>query len=414
MSIEILNNMLREYAPFDAIKDSVKRSDFLFQNMSKMNFYSEFRDGKFQIPMVTAQHSNVMSGGLTPINEITKGEHAKPYITGSDLASFSGSIHFTEEEIRTYGGSKQAFIKLFPDKVNDLTENMKEMIAIRYLLDGSLSKCVADVDAANGKIKVTRVERLHKKQRLDYSDGTTVLDGYIREIDINKETIVVYDAEVGGAPLDLTAGGAMTPTDIKVYIYNDAQKNKMTLKKMLDPATTEFYHVNKLEAGPILQAQELDLSSLSWNSATLLEDFFRLVQQPLKRKGKVLVPSVALPYGNFNSLVLKAQNSKRFTASDTEVKIGYDKVTLTGAGGKIEVMGVFDLEEGDCGFAIDWDNLIFVSPEWFTTGREKGHETWHKERVSGENGDYVYVLDIKFKAAIAAKKLSGFGYIKLS
>lgn len=413
MSIEVLNNMLKEYNPFQAMKDETKRSDFLMKNMSKMNFYSKFRDGKFNIPMVTAQHSNVRSGKLTPISEITKGEHAKPYITGDDLTTLWGSISFTESEIRTYGDAKRAFITLFPSKVNELMENFKELVAIRFLLDGSICKITADSDAANGVVKVSRVERLHKKQRLSWSDGSVVVDAYIRTIDMNKDEVTLYDAETGGAPVDMTVAtnSFSALTDVKAYIYDDANHGKMTLKRMLDPAVTSFYNVNKINAGPILQAQEIDLSGLNWSSSTLLEDFFKAVQEPIKRKGKVKVPNIALPYGKFNSLVLKAQNSKRFTASETEVSIGYSKVSLVGAGGEMVVYGVFDLEEDDCGFAIDWENLIFVAPEMFTTGREKGHEKFYMER--GED-DYVYVLDIKFQGAIAAKKLSGFGLLKLS
>lgn len=417
MSLAVLDNMLKEFNPFQAMSDDLTRADFLMSNISKMNQYSQFRDGKFNIPMVTATQSNVRSGKLTPIDEITKGEHGKAYIEGADLTKLWGSITFTEEEIRTYGDAERAFIELFPDKVNELMENMKELVSIRFLLDGSISKVVdggTDDDPAAGVVKVTRVERLKKGQRLDFydADEDELVVGYIHAIDINKELITVKDKALD----DNTAAAVDFSTEftdftnVKLYIYDDANATKATLKSMLLPAANggdaELHHLNKLEAGPIWQAQHIDCSSLNFSSATILTDFFKKVVQPIKQKGKVQVPGIALPYAAFNALVLKAQESKRFMSSDVEAKIGYDKVTMTGAGGKVELYGVYDLLEE--GFAIDWKNLLLVAPEMFTTKREKGHQQWFMERT--ENG-YVYVLDVLFQGTLGIKKASGFAVL---
>jgi hypothetical protein len=414
MSIAILNNMFRDYTPFQAMKDDVKRSDFLLSNISKMNMVSKFREGKFQIPMVTAQHSNVRNGKLTAIADITKGEHAKPYVEEADLAKFWGSITFTESEIRDFGSTKDAYINLMPDKVNELMENFKELIAIRYLLDGSICSVVAGGTPASGIVKVTRVERLNMKQRLDFYDGVTVVVGYVRAIDMNAETIEVYDAEVGGSAIDLSAAGVMTDeTDVKLYIHDDANKAKSTLKSMLLPASeggdAELHHVNKLAAGPIWQSQYFDMSGFSFSASNALENFFSQIVSPIKQKGKIKEPNIALPYAAFNALMLKAQSSKRYASSEIEVHVGFDKITMTGAGGRVHLMGVYDLV-GE-GFVLDWDKLMFVAPEFFTTGREKGQESWtHVRPDDGE--DHVYVLDILFKGTLAIKgKASGFAVL---
>ncbi|MCT4641595.1 MAG: hypothetical protein N4A33_04805 [Bacteriovoracaceae bacterium] len=407
MSLEVLNNMLKEYNPFNAMTDDVRRHDFLLKNIKKTNVLSDFRDGKCNIPMVTAQQSNVRSGKLVAAGNGTKGEHGKAYVEGNDLTVLNGMIEFTEEEIRTYGSTKRAFIKLFPDKVSELMENMKELVSVRFLLDGSISSALADqtgATAVNGELKVSRVQMLHKNQRLDFSDGVTTIVGVIKKIDINSEIIVVED-EVAAAPMDF-ATGFTAATDVKIYIYDDANKTKITLKSMLDSATASLYHLNKADAGPIWQAQNIDCSGISFSSASRVEQFFKTVVEPIKRKGKVMVPEIALPWAAFNALALKANEDKRYTASDVEMVVGYDKITIKSAGGAVTLYGVYDLE--DEGFVIDWKNLCFISPEMFTTNREKGANQWYHSRT--EDG-HSYILDIKFQGAIAPKKLSGFALL---
>ena len=405
--------MLKEFNPFDAMKDELTKSDFLLRNINKANMYSKFRDGKFNIPMVTAQQSNVRSGKLVKAGNGTKGEHGKAYIEGADLTTLNGMIEFTEDEIRTYGNTKTAFINLFPSKVEELMENMKELVSIRFLLDGSISGAASDqtgATPANGELRVNRVERLHKNQRLDFSDGTVTIVGIISEIDINTEVIkVVKDSD--GSPIDFTdAEEYADASEVKIYIYDDANKAKSTLKSMLLPeangGTAELHHLNKKEAGPIWQAQYIDCSGISFSGASRLEDFFKTVVEPIKTKGKVQVPAFAIPYAAFNSLVLKAQDSKRYATGDVEAGIGYEKIKMTGAGGSIELYGVFDLK--DEGFAIDWKNLLFVAPEMFTTRREKGANSWYHERT--EDG-HTYILDIKFQGTLAIKKASGFAIL---
>lgn len=397
-TLSVFNNMMKVHQPYQAMEDYVKRSDFF---LKKVGVEKGFIGGELTIPFVTAGHSNVRAGKLTPIGEITRGAQEPGKLLEENLAEFWGTISFHEKDIKKYKSAEKAFTTLFPSKVNELMEIMKEIVSVGFLQDGSITNIKSfATDGTDGVVVVDRPERLNIRQRLDLYDGATLIQAYVKIIDMETDRVTFADAEEGGAVVDLSA--LVIANKPKVFVLDHKNNVYDTLKSMLLPASkggsANLHGVPKLSS-PILQAHYQNCSG--WSASTILSNVFDLFKK-VKQKGKVKEISVVVPYFVFNDLVLKAQESKRYTSSDTEAGYGYDKVKITGAGGSLEVYGVFDLT--DTGYIIDWEMLKLASPEMFSSNRELGTEPW--ERVRTEDG-YVYIMDICFRGGLVLRKASG-------
>lgn len=394
---KVFNHLLKKFQPWQAMEDSVKKSDFF---LKKVQLKKDFNHDEMTIPFITSGHTNVRAGKLTPVDEITRGDGAVGVLKDDELMELWGSIKVTSKDIRKHKTAENSFKAMFPQKLSGLMETMKEQVSIMFLQDGSICgiKSFA-TDGTNGIIEVDRAERLQVRQRLDF--GT--IAGFIRSIDMETNEITVYNAEEAGAVVDLSS---LTPGTDKIYVYDHANNEHDTLKNMLLPlsqgGSANLHGIEKLSS-PILQAHYEDCSAYS--ATTILKNVFDLSRK-VKQKGKVKKSSVIVPYFVFNDLVLKAQESKRYSSSDIEAGFGFDKVTLQGAGGSMEVYGVFDLT--DTGYIMDWDNLYLCTQEMFSTNRDLGDQPWHAERT--EDG-MVYILDIAFRGALALRKASGFAIL---
>lgn len=402
---QVFNHMLKRFQPWQAMEDYVKRSDFF---LKKVEIKKDFVEDEMTIPFITAGHTNVRAGKLTPTNEVTRGDGAVGLLKDSELMELWGTIKVTSKDIRKHKSAEKTFKAMFPSKVSGLMETMKEQVSIMFLQDGSICSVSAfATDGTDGAVIVDRPERLSVRQRLDLSDGPNTVDAYIKEIDMETAKVTFVTAEGGSTAVDLSATGAnLTVADTKIYVYDHANNEHSTLKSMLLPASkggdANLHGVSKLSS-PILQAHYEDCSGFS--ATSILDDMFKVVRK-VKQRGKVKKSSVAVPYFAFNDMVLKAQASKRYSAGDVEAGFGFDKVTLQGAGGSMEVYGVFDLT--DTGYIIDWENLCLATQEMFSTNRDLGDEPWHAERT--EDG-MVYLLDIAFRGGLAIRKASGFGIL---
>jgi hypothetical protein len=408
-TLQVYNNLLKKHQPWQAMEDKVKRSDFF---LKKVKVKKDFVEDEMSIPFITAGHSNVRAGKLTPINEITRGAGEVGVLKDEDLLELWGTIKINEKDIRKHKSAEASFKAMFPQKINGLMETMKEQVSVMFLQDGSLASVSAygagAGDGTDGEIIVNRPERFQPRQRIDLSDGVTTLNGYIRIVDMEKNSLTIYDAEEGGAVVDLSVAGAgfTAAADIKIYVYDHGQVSHDSLRDMLLPASkggkSTLHGVEKLSS-PILQAHYEDASG--WTASTILKNVFDFSRK-VKQKGKVQQSSVVVPYFVFNDLVLKAQENKRYMAGEVEAGYGFDKVTIRGAGGSMEIYGVFDLT--DTGYIMDWEHLYLCSPEMFSTNRELGAEPF--ERVRTEDG-HIYILDVCFRGGLAIRKASGFGII---
>ena len=405
-TLQVFNDLLKKHQPWQAMEDKVKKSDFF---LKKVKVKKDFVEDEMAIPFITSGHSNVRAGKLTPVAEITRGDGEQGVLKDEELLELWGTIKVNEKDIRKHKSAEASFKALFPQKINGLMETMKEQVSVMFLQDGSLASVTAyTTDGTDGKIVVDRPERFQPRQRLDFAEGATNVSGYIRTIDMELNELTVFDAEEGGAVVDLSIAGAgfTVATAIKVYVYDHGQVSYDSLKDMLLPASqggkATLHGVNKLTS-PILQAHYADATA--WTASTILKNVFDFVRG-VKQKGKVMKSSIVVPYAVFNDLVLKAQEAKRYSTDEVEAGYGYDKITIRGAGGSMEVYGVFDLM--DTGYIMDWENLYLCSSEMFSSNRELGAEPW--ERVRTEDG-HIYILDICFRGGLAIRKASGFGVI---
>lgn len=409
-TLQVYNNLLKKAQPWQAMEDMVKRSDFF---LKKVKIKKDFNEDELAIPFIMSQHSNVRAGKLTPVAEITRGNGEQGVLKDSELLELWGTVKIHEKDIRKHKSAEKSFKAMFPSKLNGLMETMKEQVSVMFLQDGSIAKVKSyETDGTDGIVEVDRPERFQPRQRLDITDGTSTINAYIRQINMETNKITFFTAEEGGAAADLSAvtnGFVGAPASLSIRPYDMASTNNFdTLKDMLLPASqggkATLHGVTKLDS-PILQAHYVDATAEGWSAATILKNVFDF-SRSVKQKGKVKKSSIVVPYYVFNDLVLDAQEQKRYSAEDVEAGFGYDKVTIRGAGGSMEVYGVYDLT--DTGYIIDWDHLYLCSPEMFSTNRELGAEPW--ERVRTEDG-HVYILDVCFRGGLAIRKASGFGVI---
>jgi hypothetical protein len=217
------DTLLREYAPNDLLTNEVARINWVLKKMKKD---PKWPLGQYQIPVELSEASRFEWGALPAANDIPIASYGKPYVSAPK--QLLGSMLFDQVDLERHNGDmKKSFLSIIPGKVKQFAERMSEQINIAILGDGSLCSLTADGTVGGlvtvGKARVT-LFTAGQKVTID-DDNSSPVSGYVRTIDVNAGTFLLYNAATGGAVVDLS--GYSTAQNAKVFAVG-AQSDRCT------------------------------------------------------------------------------------------------------------------------------------------------------------------------------------------
>ena len=126
--------------------------------------------------------------------------------------------------------NEAAFLQTLPDQVEDFVQGMNEVASVALLNGSHFATLTADASANDGAIVVDHPERFQIGQKvLVDDDDSTPVTGYVRTINTNTKTVILYDARTGGAVIDFSGvGDDMTTAQNAKCYFEGAQANSFT------------------------------------------------------------------------------------------------------------------------------------------------------------------------------------------
>lgn len=389
--------MLTQYLPHDLITEEFSKENFLWNQFEKDKSWKNGTE--YVIPWEFAKGSDINMGGLVAETDIGDlGVYKKAIKTTQP--ELWGAIKFHQKDLERYGDLKQSFLKILPGKINDFMDFMKMVVPCVILRGGALCAATSN-GTVGGVLGVDRPQYLQLNQKVMIDDGnSSPVTGYIRSINMQTKEILVYDARIGGAVVDLS--GYTVAQKTKVMIPGADVEAFETFQNYLLPASLggsdTIYGVSK-QSAPILQSQLFDGSS--WSSSNVLDKLYD-VYYDVKTLGKVKETELMVPYHVFKACAKLMQSSKRFVEGKKEAGYGFNKITLIGAEGEMTLTGMVDMPNDNI-FMLNKADFLFAGDKFFEKSKQAdGNEFFTLRKTTG----FEHIVDIGARFDLIAKKLS--------
>lgn len=348
-------SMLNEYLVYSDILEQ----EYLDQNwlMKTSNKVRTWQGGTLIVPWQQSTASSVRMGAMTGEDDIDSASYIRGEIFG--YKEMYASLVFNSRDLFLDHStvSVQNFLKILPNQIEQLMRYMKSSTSIQILNGDYLDTVPSGFTGANnGVLLVEHPERfvIGGKYSLEDDDSGPV-DAYVRTIDKNTGTVVVYDARAGGNPVNLTGYDATT----KIRLEGGDTTSFSSLRDMLLPlaAGGSDSFTNQLKsASPFAQAVTYDAGGSTpntgdWNNAVSVtgNDILTLVFDAL-RKGHQLGAEpecFVMSYLNYSAALLAVEkNSGGFKNVKPSVDYaGYSSITVGGMHGSVELVGVREMAD---------------------------------------------------------------------
>lgn len=389
---QTFSGMLKNYRPVNILMDEVKKRDYMFRTVKKVQ---DWKGGRFQIPVNTAVASSVKFGSMTADTAIAEAEATLAYET-SYLEIFQ-SLIFNQRDLDSSDNYEGSFIRAMMDTIDPAASYFKEVISHVMLLGSRIDALTAD-GTALGVAAVNFPERFERDQLVILKNSTPIAaEYYVIAIDLNAKTITV-SATRGGAAADISA----YTTALSSGIYFDGTINtgtglaQNTMNNLRDAllssangGSASLHNLTKADYKQ-WQAHNEDLSAST--AETLLEDLFK-AWVITSRKGRGNPSEILISYDNFQHLVNSLETNRRFTVSDLKAGHGFSSVKITGPDGALQVTALREMDN-DVAPIVDWNAFRLAGMRFFESVKnpKTGDPFFEKRASTG----YQYVMDVKF------------------
>lgn len=353
--------LLKEYAPNDLLKNEVSRINWFLNKLKKD---TQWPLGQYQIPLETQEASRFEWGALPAANDIPIAAYAKPYVSAPK--QLLGSMIFDQVDLERHSGDmKKSFLSILPSKINQFAERMSEQINMGILSDGSICPVTANCTVGGlvtvGKSRVTLFTGGQKIQLLG-TGGATLKTGYVRNIDVNAGTFLVYNAATGGAVVDLSAMTLALAT--KVYAVGATVERATSLVDICFSAANggadTLYGGSLVKsASAVFQPYYSDLSSAT-TGATFLTALYDALYECEEMGRGGIQKEVLLPYQAFKAVAKANEGNRKYEMGKTESIYGTSSVKLTGPHGDMTVRAARGIPV-DKAFFVDYNALTIAS-----------------------------------------------------
>jgi hypothetical protein len=381
--------MLNEYLPNELLKEELLKRDYLLNKIEKDDGWLT---GTLIVPFKAAGASSVSFGQLTASNDVAEDKYVRGEV--SSPKEVWGTMLFNHRDLMEHGKvSEQNFLRILPNTIEDFMDYLKNVVSTNLLNGAHFAKVTVD-GTALGVIVVDRPDRFVIGQKVIVDDDDSApITGYVRTINMNTKTIVLFDARLLGAVVDLSPYTVAQ----NAKVYNDgAQANSFSslrdaLLSLANGGSTELYGQVKT-AYPYLQAINVDGTAIV--ASNIMEKIFDALTT-IRQLGKGNPTDVVMSYKNLSSCMKVIELSKgAFNVTPgsqkasqfgwTEIEVG--SVTKGG----LRLVGVQEADD-DIIMFIDWRALKFHSNGFFQKRKSpEGQEYFEVRNPSG----YQYLVDI--------------------
>lgn len=386
------NEMLLDYVPEELLKNELVKKDWFLQNVEIVDGWA---GGEMQVAFKEAAASSIAYGELTDESDIGESVLVRGTVPGHKIVT--ASMVFNHRDLIEHSGSgkisKQSFLKILPDEINDHVQVFKEVLSSNLLNGKKLAKATAD-GSAGGVLKVDRPERLMANQKLEIRDksGTTPVTGYVSEISLATGEVKFVTTRGGAVACDLSMFDMI---NFPYVVVPGAEDKAFTgLKDMLLPASVggsaTLFGRNKAQ---FTYLQGWHESGASITATSIISKIFDTYNNA-RRFTKGNPQKVVLSFKNFATVMKQLEASKgAFNVVPGSRKTdlyGYDQAKIHGVGGGILDLVAIQEMDDDCIFFLDMSAMKFHTNGLIRRIKSpEGLEYYVKRSTSG----YRYILD---------------------
>lgn len=383
-------SMLNQYLPLDLLKAEFVKRDYLMQRCVQDE---SWKGGELIIPFQGQYASSVEFGQLAGDTDISKFKYVRGSV--STQPEVWSSLLWNHRDLIEHDGRipESTFLRILPDQIEAMMMYFK-MAVSTHLLGGPHFATVTDsTNAASGLMKVDRIDRFTKDQKVSLDDdNSSAATYYVTNVNVYTE-VVTLSASRGGAAADVSA--YTTAQNAKFY-HPGAQANGMTsLRSQLLSATngggSTLFGQTKTD-WDFLQSVQVDGSSI--DAANILDYVFQAYtkRQRLAKGGKA--PEVLMSFKHFGAILSLLEVQKgpfNVVANSRKASVyGWDTIEVGSVTGQtLKLVGIQEMHDTEI-FFLDWDSITFFSNGLFKRRRAPdGKEYFETRATTG----YAYILD---------------------
>ena len=386
------NEMLLDYVPEELLKNEMVKKDWFLQNVEIVDGWA---GGSMEVAFKESAASSIEYGALTDENDIGESILVRGNVAGHKQVS--ASMQFLHRDLQEHSGSskisKQSFLKILPDELNDHVQVLKEVVSSNLLNGKKLAKATAD-GSVGGVIRLDRPEKIMVGQKLEIRDmaATPAVIAYVKEISLSTGDVAFVTTRGGAAPADLSA---FDMANFPYVIVPGAEDKAFSgLKEMLlAPAvggTTQLFGKTKSVYTYLQTHNESGASITATNIIGKIFDTYTNHRRFYKGNARKVVMS----FKNFASCMKQLEASKGafnvIPGSRKTDLYGYDQATIHGVGGGLlELVAIQEMDD-DVIMLLDMSAMKFHTNGLIRRIKSPdGLEYFTKRTTSG----YKYILD---------------------
>lgn len=396
------NDMLNEYLAYDLLKHETIKRNFL---LNRVEVDENWKGGTLVVPFKGGQASSFKYGGLTAVSDVSEDKYVRGTISG--YKEIWGTMKFHSRDLMEHGGggdkvSEQSFLSNLLGTVENFVDEMKQVVSVNFL-NGTHLATLTDDATVGGVIEVDHPERLYIGQKLIVDDGdSATATGYVRSIDVNAKTAVLYDARTGGAVVDLSAYTLAQAAKVYVDGAETAANAFTSLKQQLLSAANggdaNLFGQSKV-LYPYLQATNVDGTDI--DATNFLTKLFDAVTEH-RKIGRGTADEMVMSYKHLGTAMkLMESNSGPYRHVKTEANVfGWTTITIVGVKGEFKLTGVQEMDD-DVIYLMDWKALKVHSNQFFKKHKDPEGKAYYTVR---NTDGFVYYVDICMYGELVVSK----------
>lgn len=384
-------DLLKRYTPETLIENEFAKLSYIYANCDKDK---SWRGGTYEVPLLEAGFSSIQYGSLAASNDIAEMSVA---IGTQTMKELWGSILVRESDLYRHGDPEQTYLEIMPKRIEEFVKFAQEQVSAGFLAGGRICKATGN-GAVGGTIAVEKAYLFRKGMKVTVDDDNSAsVSGYVRAIDINTNTLTIYDARSGGAVVDLSA--YTTAQNALVQIVGTASEQFTSLKSYLLPAaitggSATAYGLTKADYS-VLQA--LNKSAAAWTVNTILDDLLDMYYEFSEKRGPIF-KEIWVSFGIFKNIAKQLELDRRYTVSDKKSGYGWMSLDIVGTDGQAKIVALREMPN-DVVYVGDVKNCKFAGAEPFKRKMYDGKEFYMNRGTTGPE----YICDMALRGDFIVK-----------
>lgn len=403
-----LNGLLRQYGKHTVFVNEFKKLNWFWNQLEKDTTWVPSQP--YPVHFETGEMSTFMMGGLPTAAQTKSATYASGLVQAP--ASLIGTMKLHQKDLKRHASTRASFLEFWPKKSKQFVKRMEEKASRLLLSDGSLCSVLSVVTPAAGKITVDRPGMLTIGEMLHLDDNDSApVTVYVKTIDINTKEVELCSDAALTTPIDVTA--YTTAQAAKLYVVQGTVEKYNSLRSLILPlslgGSDSIHGVDKKAGGPLLQPMITSAAA-----ANTMEKFVQLMYDfyiAWDGGGRSENVQYLCSYRNFGYIVKYLESTGRhFTKEDVSTGYGFKTIKIVGPAGDMKITVLRDCDD-DFMPLVDFSALEFAGQDFFNMKHQPNGDMFYTERVSGNGGGYLHLIDVELEGQLVCTKPANLGGI---